>query len=549
MSLASSGGYSVPVETARVAHAIFPQGHLYLRLYDTLGSIYQQRDFADMFSALGRPAIDPVRLALVSILQFLEGLTDEQAANAVRTRIDWKYLLGLDLTDPGFDRSVLSEFRSRLLSGSVEQLLLDALLAHFHERGLLKTGGRVRTDSTHVLGAIRATNRLELVIETLRHALNSLAVVAPEWLLPHADPHWLDRYGARADDFRLPKKETERTAYALTVGRDGFALLAALDDATSPPWLRQVRALQLLRRVWWQNYTRTGDQVGWRDPDNIPPATLFLSSPYDPEAHYAKKRTTSWVGYKVHLTETCDEDAPRLITHVETRPAPEPDTAVTPVVHQTLKDKGLSPRRHLVDMGYIETELVVESQADYGVELYGPMRGDYRRQAHEGQGFAVEHFEIDWEGRQVECPQGKLSSSWTPVVERGKELIKVKFATADCKECPCRALCTDSNKAVRRTLTLKPRGLHEALREGRLREHTEEYKKEYAHRAGIEGTLSQGVRGFGLRRTRYIGQAETHLGHVMSAIAINLVRFDNWLQGKEPVQTRQSAFVKLLAPT
>lgn len=118
MSLPSEVSYSVPAETVRVARAIFPKGNIYMRLYDALGSIYNQGDFADLFSALGQQAIEPVKLTLVCILQFMEGLTDEQAANAVRTRIDWKYLLGLELTDTGFDPSLLSEFRSHLLDGS-----------------------------------------------------------------------------------------------------------------------------------------------------------------------------------------------------------------------------------------------------------------------------------------------------------------------------------------------------------------------------------------------------------------------------------------------
>jgi transposase len=168
------------------------------------------------------------------------------------------------------------------------------------------------------------------------------------------------------------------------------------------------------------------------------------------------------------LTESCDEETPHLITHVETSVAPSPDTSATPIVHEALRRKGLLPHQHLVDMGYIETELVVASEQEYGVELYGPMRADYRRQAHEGQGFAVEHFKIDWAARQVECPQGQISSSWTPVVEREKELIKVKFALVDCKWCPVRQQCTDSKQVVRRMLTLKPQELHEALRRGRL---------------------------------------------------------------------------------
>ena len=118
----------VPAETARVARAAFPKGHPYLTLRDALGTIFQDEDFTALFPAWGHPALSPWRLALVTIMQFRENLGDRQAAEAVRARIDWKYLLSLELTDPGFDFSVLSEFRDRLLAGSAEELLLDKLL-------------------------------------------------------------------------------------------------------------------------------------------------------------------------------------------------------------------------------------------------------------------------------------------------------------------------------------------------------------------------------------------------------------------------------------
>src|SRR5262252_4730795 len=172
----------VPAETARVAHAAFPKGHPYLTFRDALGTIFQDADFTAVFPAWGPPGLPPWRLALGTIRQFRDHLADRQAAEAVRARIDWKYLLGLALTDPGFDFSVLSEFRDRLLASSTEELLLDKLLERCRAMGWLKVRGAQRTDSTHVLGAIRVLNRLELVAETLRAALNAVATVAPDWL-------------------------------------------------------------------------------------------------------------------------------------------------------------------------------------------------------------------------------------------------------------------------------------------------------------------------------------------------------------------------------
>src|SRR6266498_3963561 len=243
MSLRPEAIGAIPEETARVARAAFPDSAAAMRVRDALGTIYEDEAFADLFSTRGRPAEAPWRLALVSVLQFAERLPDRKAADAVRGRIDWKDALGLELTDPGFDASVLSEFRGRLVAGGAELLLLDAMLARFTEAGLLEARGRQRTDSTHVLAAIRWLNRLECVGETLRHALNSLAVAAPDWLRPRHDPAWADRYGPRFDEFRLPKGAPERRALAEAIGADGFRLLEAVSAADAPGWLRAVPAV------------------------------------------------------------------------------------------------------------------------------------------------------------------------------------------------------------------------------------------------------------------------------------------------------------------
>src|SRR5215472_12367753 len=228
----------VPDETARVAHAAFPKGHPYLTVRDVLGTIFQDDDFAALFPAWGPPGLPPWRLALVTIMQFRENLADRQAAEAVRARIDWKYLLSLDLTDPGFDFSVLSEFRDRLLTGSAEELLLNKLLERCRTMGWLTARGPQRTDSTHVLAAIRVLNRLELVAETLRAALNALATVAPAWLQAVTPLAWYERSSRRIEESRLPKGQAEREAYAHTVGEDGFLFLDALDSAEAPEGLR-----------------------------------------------------------------------------------------------------------------------------------------------------------------------------------------------------------------------------------------------------------------------------------------------------------------------
>lgn len=211
----------IPEETARVARTAFPHGNVYLMMRDELGTLFTDDDFAALSPPRGQPAEAPWRLALVTIMHYVEDISDRQAAEAVRGRIDWKYALSLEPTDPGFDSTVLSEFRTRLVMGSAEPRRFDAILDRCRERQWLKARGRQRTDSTHVLARVRAVNRLECVGETLRYALNRLAVVAPAWLHTHSQVEWEPRYGRRVEDYRSPPRKEDRDAYAQVIGTDG----------------------------------------------------------------------------------------------------------------------------------------------------------------------------------------------------------------------------------------------------------------------------------------------------------------------------------------
>ncbi|MGI4953386.1 MAG: IS1182 family transposase, partial [Janthinobacterium lividum] len=470
-------------------------------------------------------------------------------ADAVRTRIDWKYLLCLELTDTGFDRSVLSEFRTRLLAHGAEARLFEAIIDLARRRGLLKGGGRQRSDSTHVLGAMRTLSRLEVVGETLYHALNALAAAAPDWLRAHTTLAWVDRYGRRANEFRLPKSEAGRRVWARQTGVDGVALLALATAGGAPPALRGLAALETMRQVWTQNFLvehgPEGPRVDWRTNNQAPPSSQYIGSPHDPEARYAAKGATVWSGYKVHLTETCDDGVPNLITNVETTTAAVSDDAVTSTIHAALNARGLLPKIHVADTGFVNSALFVEAQDRFGIDLVGPTRGDRQWQAQAGAGFAARDFAIDFTRQRATCPAGKVSQSWTPALARGTTpVIKIKFAIADCKACPLRPQCTRSVPA-RRAITVRPEAQHEALRLGRAREQTASYTAEYARRAGVEGTIAQGVRSSRLRRTPYFGHAKTHLAHLMTAAAMNLVCLLRWLAGEPKAQTRRSAFAEL----
>jgi transposase len=547
MSMHAPLFYQIPDETVRVAQAAFPKGNSYMRMRDAFGPIYANPQFAALFSTTGQPAEAPAQLALITIMQFAEGLADQQAADAVRSRIDWKYALALELTDPGFDASVLCEFRKRLIDGNAELLLFETMLTLFREQGLIKAKGRMRTDSTHVLAAIQVLNRLECVGETLRVALNVLASAAPDWLRSWVPTVWFDRYSRRFAEYRLPAEKPARYALAEQIGADGRLLLHMLGEKSAPTDLRALPALQVLRQVWVQQFYATADDqpMRWRTADDLPPAALLISSPYDVEARYSRKRDTEWTGYKVHLTETCDDDTPNLITDVTTTPATTADFDVVPTIQDNLADRKLTPKEQIVDAGYVSADKLLTSRTEHQIDLLGPVADDHSWQAKAGNGFAAAQFVIDWEAQQATCPIGQQSVVWMERPDRhGHATVHISFSKAACAGCARRQDCTQSATAPR-TLRIREREHYIVLKAARERQQTELFKAQYARRAGIEGTISQGTHTGDLRRSRYIGFVKTRLMHLLLAAALNFMRVAAWLAETPRSRTRQSAFAAL----
>lgn len=544
MSLEAWNDRGVPELTARVVRASFPNGILAVRIRDALGPVFTDEQFAQAFPAAGRPAASPGVLALVSVLQYAEGLSDRQAADQVRARMDWKYLLGLELDDPGFDHTILTDFRARLIKHGLEEKILNAMLERCSSLGLLRAGGRQRTDSTNVLAAVRTLNRMEFVGETLRTALEALAVAAPAWLAAHVDAGWAERYGARIDSYRFPKGEDVRRRWAEQVGRDGYAILDAVAASDAPVWLREVPPVRVLASAWEQQYHRDGQEVRWREGKDLPPSRDRLASPYDLDARYGLKRGLGWIGYKVHFSETCQANLPRIITGVLTTDATVTDTETTGTIHQNMADRRLVPGEHAVDNGYVTAAHVVTARDEYGIDLLGPVGLD----THQGERFPQTAFHIDWQAKTVTCPQGKTSINWSAQRKSsGTDLARVHFASADCIDCAFRTQCTTANVNGKwgRSLTLLPAAQQQVLETRRAEQVTEAWQQRYHIRAGIEATISQVVRHTGIRRTRYAGSAKTHLGHLLAATATNIVRIDAWLTETPLGQTRTSHLTRL----
>jgi transposase len=565
---------------------------LAVQIRDRLGQWLDDEAFAAAFGDRGRPGWSPSRLALVTVLQRAENLPDRAAAEAVRTRIDWQYLLGLPLDDPGFDPTVLVEFRARVADAGLELVALDALVERLAADGLVKAGGKQRTDSTHVIAAVAALNRLELAGESVRAVLEALTAAHPDWVAQRiCVSDFARRYGTPMTSWRPPASQARRDELAIAYARDGYALLEAVYDSSSPAWLREVPALDVLRRVLMQNYTRVIHEDGRevirrreKEPegDGLPRGHTRIASPYDLDARWGVKREEFWLGYKLHVTETCDDPPPcscrpgrpaprpaaggnepggfraggrehdkgcaqavfpNLITHVATTDATVTDNQMTGVIHQDLAAKNLAPGRHYLDSGYLSAAVVVSALTTWGIALIGPLLADTSAQARAGYGYARADFAVDYDSKTVTCPQGKTSVSWTPCTQRGKDAIVATFSAGDCGPCPARSLCTSSGKN-RRQLTVLPRDLAEAQAAARAAEKTIPFQADYARRAGVEGTMHQAA-SHGARRARYRGLPKTRLDHAYMACALNLLRLEAFWTGAPLDRRRTSHLARL----
>jgi hypothetical protein len=356
--------------------------------------------------------------------------------------------------------------------------------------------------------------------------------------------------------------------------------------------VRQIPAVQVLRRVWIQQFCReidsaTGQQQVRRreeapDGDGLPPAGDRIISPYDLDARWGVKRNVCWPGYKVHFTETCNPpgqdtagqdtagqdtagqdtagqdkppcargrrtrrrrgrgEIPNLITNVETTPATVPDTAMTTPIHQRLDSKGLLPGEHLTDSGYASADTITAARLQ-GLQLIAPARQDHSRQARTGSGYDQSAFTVDYATRTATCPEGKTNSSWTPVRINGTDKITARWTRHDCQSCPARPQCT---RAGSRTITIHHQDQHEALTAARAGQATPQWRASYAPRAGAEGTMRQAAHVTGVRHARYQGLPKTALEHNLAATAINLIRLDAYWTGHPLKRTRHSHLARL----
>ena len=466
----------------------------------------------------GRPAIDPVLLCGVTLLQFMEKVSDRRAAEQVAYHLGWKYALDLELPYEGFHPTVLVYFRDRLEEKKAERVIFDGIVELLIELGLIKRAGKQRIDSTDILGYVKEMSRLECAAETLRLALEGLAGVVVSQRPEFWDRLW-SLYVQSEVGWRLSK--AERDSRYRQCGQDIKELMEWIDKSAAK--LSEMESIKLLRRVFAEQFEVVEGTIR---PRRTRPSRS-VQNPHDPDAHYADKGTKQWIGYKVHVVESVDPEQPakvkaepgeHFITEILTTEAAENEkTGLAEALKRQQAQHEIKPQAVYADAGYVTESTLSQAEAN-AMELLGPTRPDPHKRPYNADGFVV-----DVANQRAVCPQGKTSTQCSHIQDSymGTEYYRLEWGS-QCDSCPVQKQCTRA-KNGRRILVV---GLRHDLVEQRRKEMKQaEFSRSMYPRNGIEGTHSELVRGHGLRRTKYRGLNRVSLSHYFIGAACNVKRY------------------------
>lgn len=516
MSLKNPFPEDVPQETVQIVEPLLPDDSVYRLVAECVDEFLGDEQFAGLYADDGRPGINPVILSLVTIFQFLEKLPDRAAAHMVVMRMDWKYALRQPLDWGGFHYSDLCNFRKRLLAHEQESMLFERLLDYLRERGVVRAGGKQRTDATHILGAVKRMGDVEVVREGLRLAISDLISSDAKWVMQHIPASMIKTYKRAMPNYRMSQQELQE--FIQETGEEARWLLdqVALHGSVE---LQQLPVVMQLRQIWEEQYQYVSEpdhNLEVRQGKDY--VTNRIRNPHDPQATYGVKRDRSWVGYKVHITESLEE--PRFITDVMLS-----DTASTrdvddlAAIEQRLIERHLRPAQLYVDQGYMSGEQIAES-LERAIDLRGVIGPDTQGKP---AGFRLSDFIVDMENEQAICPAGRQHQRWVPTTGNTDNRVAVHvFFGKQCLTCPFfgPAYCTTSQTG--RHLALN--AYHDVIQARRQQANNEDFQLEMNARAAIEGTISEMVRAHGLRRARYRGKRKVFLQMLFTAAAANLKR-------------------------
>ena len=523
----------IPQETRAYVEALLAEDSVYRLIGQEVEHMVGDGEFDDMYAEDGRPAINAVVLALVTVFQFLEKLPDRAAAVMAVMRLDWKYALRQELNWTGFHYSDLCNFRKRLLAHGREGVVFERILTYLRERGYVKGGGKQRTDSTHIVGQVMELSRLELVWESVRVALNALISSDAPWVLKWLPSSFVELYSVRRSDYRL--KDAEVAPALQKAGEEGQWLVTQV-MTTGSQALQTLPELATLRRVLEEQYApNEAGQLQTRPAGQV--TGDVISSPHEPQARYGNKGSHEWIGYKLHVTETVDAVlGARFITDMTLTPAFIQDNTPVGDIQRHLIERQVPPAQQYVDQGYM-SGANLQASLDQAIDLRGFIRDG---NVTKPEGFRLPDFTIDIANRQATCPAGAHPIRWSAIDPNIKNNVAflVSFGK-QCQNCPFfgPTLCTD--KPAGRTIAVSRH--HDLITARRAESNTQAFHQEMYQRAAIEATLSELVRAHAARRSRYRGLPKNQLQAAFTAAATNLKRLARALANL----TQQSVYLLL----
>jgi hypothetical protein len=490
----------------------------------------KREDLCQMYCAdNGRTPIEPVILAGVTLLQFMEKAPDRKAGENVRLHLGWKHALGLPVNYKGFHPTNLVHFRDRLLEHDQQRLVFDAILHQLHAKGLVKRGGKQRLDSTHILGLVSHMSRLELTRETIRLFLE----VVERLDLQDKLARW-DQLRDHYIETDIPWHKLSKQRLAEKFQEAGTDLWDLVRWSKEQPTLKEHEKTQLLCRVFDEQFELCNEKAVVRKTEN----SGVVKNPHDPDAQWASKdhsQKTAWIGYKAQIAETVSpgqnpSDASKgqptagFITEVTTTQAIASDFQGRREVEANQQKHGLGVADELyVDAGYVSEDVLAEAGVQ-GRTLMGPARPS-RNQS--GDLFTADDFEVSIAGRKAVCPAGHTSTQCSRLEDEQTGQVTYRFEWSyECNDCALKARCTKA-RSGRRAVVVGQH--HDHLQQRRRQMKTDPFKQAMHQRNAIEGTISEFVRGGG-RRTRYRGLPKTSLANYFHGAGINVKRWIRLMQ-------------------
>jgi transposase len=515
MSLKENFPTRIPQETVRFVEPLLSEESIYRFIGQHIDQIISDEDFMSMYAEEGRPAVNPVTLALVTIFQFLEKLPDRTAAQMAVMRLDWKYALRQPLDWTGFHYSDLCNFRKRLLEHEAERVMFERVVAYLRGHGYVQAGGQQRTDSTHILGAVRDLSTVELVRETLRVAVSALISTDALWTLRYLPASFMETYTARQRWDWTDK--IQMVEHLQRMATDGEWLWTQVQQFGTPT-LRALAEVRMLRRILNEQFKPSRETVSFTPTGHY--RGNYIASPYDVDVRRSTKRTTQWVGYKLHVTESISVGQERrFITDIALASAPEPDNQQVEAIQKRLAEQKLLPAQQYVDQGYMSAANLAKSLTR-GVNLRGRLLQDTSGKT---EGFRLRDFQVDIANRTAICPAGRVAPRFVPAKPNPRNLVAFHvFFGKQCQTCPFFGpeLCTDKLRGRHLGVSLH----HDLIQIRRSEEQTEAFRQEMRIRAGAESVISELVRGYGARRARYRGAHKNALQVAFTGAALNLKR-------------------------